>query len=75
MEDKKSLFEPFHKVSLATGNEKKKSFFKLLSVVKKVCQAFDFFVNKVVKFTEAFQHVITSVPLADTKSDILNSEF
>lgn len=73
MEDKKSLFEPLYKVSLATGNEKKKSFFKLLSVVKKVCQAFDFFVNKALKFTEAFQHAITSVPIADTKSEILNS--
>ena len=73
MEDKKSLFEPLYKVSLATGNEKKKSFFKLLSVVKKVCQAFDFFVNKAVKFTEAFQHAITSVPIADTKSEILKS--
>ena len=40
-----------------------KKVLKPLSVVKKVCQAFGLLINKVVRFTEAFNYAITSVPL------------
>ena len=49
---------PFCKGKLMTGNE-----IKPLSVVKKVCQAFGLFVNKAVKFNEAFKYAIMLVPL------------
>ena len=48
---------------LITGNEREKKCLKPLSVVKEVCQAFCLFVNKVVKFTEAFKYAVTSVSL------------
>ena len=41
VEYKKWFCEPFCKAKLITGNEMKKKFLKLLSVVKEVCQAFD----------------------------------
>ena len=50
------------KVNLKAGNEK--TFLKPLLVVKEICKAFGLLVNKVVKFTEAFNYAITSVPLA-----------
>ena len=42
----------------------KKGFFKYLSVVKEVCQAFDLLVSKAIKFTEAFKYAIILVRLA-----------
>ena len=59
MEDKKFFFEPFCKASLIIGNKKEKEFLKPLSAVKEICQASSLFVNKAVKFTEAFRYAIT----------------
>ena len=40
MEDKKSLFKPFCKTKLITGNEKEKKFLKPLPAIKELCQGF-----------------------------------
>ena len=64
VEDKKSLLEPFYNANLITRNKKKKKFLKPLSIVEKICHAFDLLINKVVKFTETLTYAITSVPLA-----------
>ena len=63
VEDKKSFFELFCKARLITGNEIKKKFLKPLLVVKEVCQAFGLFVNKAIKFTQAFKYAVMSVRL------------
>ena len=52
MEGKKSFFEPICKARLKTGAEKKKKFFKSLSVLKEDCQAFGLLGNKAEKLAE-----------------------
>ena len=52
------------KARLLTGNKKKKTFLKPLSVVKVVCREFGILVNKVIRFTATFKYATASVPLS-----------